>query len=317
MAISGQIVNVGDHIDVSYSGGVQRYEIPFTGLYQLEVWGAQGGGYNSYGGKGGYSKGYIKLSKSTLLEIVCGGVGLAPWGQGSGYVITNSGGYNGGGNACGGGAYATASGGGATHIANGNRGVLENYVNNKNEVLIVAGGGGGGTNPTSGHTYKQYGGSGGGLNGSSVTQGGTGGTQNTGGSNITIGGSVSDTTYASAKFGKGGEYVSGNTTEHWITCCGGGGGWYGGGCGIGTNYADANRAGGGGSGYIGGVPQITYKGIIYEPETSNGVNNGNGKATIRYVAKAFPEMYVGDVPVEGAYVGTEEVIGFYEGDITL
>ena len=50
------------------------------GEYMLEVWGSQGGNDTTYpetcfGGRGGYSKGTIKLSSKTTLYIYVGGAG--------------------------------------------------------------------------------------------------------------------------------------------------------------------------------------------------------------------------------------------------
>ena len=85
-----------------YTGAVQTFKVPATGNYKLEVWGAQGGdGLNpenqysneiGYGGRGGYSKGVIKLSEGDLLFIYVGGAGQS-------YVRGKhiSGGFNGGG----------------------------------------------------------------------------------------------------------------------------------------------------------------------------------------------------------------------------
>ena len=41
------------------TSGQYTFTAPETGTYKLEVWGAQGGGYNGNGGKGGYSKAII------------------------------------------------------------------------------------------------------------------------------------------------------------------------------------------------------------------------------------------------------------------
>ena len=57
--------------DYSCTKDVQYFNTPIAGRYILETWGAQGAGYDlpgntyaSYGGKGGYSKGVIKLKTS-------------------------------------------------------------------------------------------------------------------------------------------------------------------------------------------------------------------------------------------------------------
>lgn len=141
-----QVQEDGSETDFEYRGSVQVYEVLDTGYYLLEVWGAQGGhstGF-TYGElpKGGYSKGIIRLNRGEELYICVGGNGQRD-------------GYNGGTPPT---AYGGA-GGGATHIARySNRGTLEHYVDNKDEVLIVAGGGAGVDNWTSG-----YDGTGGGL----------------------------------------------------------------------------------------------------------------------------------------------------------
>lgn len=63
----------------NYTGGVQSYTIPTSGLYRLEVYGAGGDSFASfrnqyaYAGNGGYAKGYKYLEKGTVLYICCGG----------------------------------------------------------------------------------------------------------------------------------------------------------------------------------------------------------------------------------------------------
>ena len=52
--------------DYDYTGNVQEFTAPYSGQYQLEVWGAGGGGQHQaisagVGGLGGYSKGIINL----------------------------------------------------------------------------------------------------------------------------------------------------------------------------------------------------------------------------------------------------------------
>lgn len=45
-------------------GSVQTFTAPTTDSYTFEVWGAQGGNYDTYyGGLGGYSKGTVNLEK--------------------------------------------------------------------------------------------------------------------------------------------------------------------------------------------------------------------------------------------------------------
>ena len=70
----------------AYTGGQQTFNVPVTGTYKLEVWGAQGGTNTKTGGKGGYSVGTISLTSNTNIYVYVGG-------QPSSYT----GGYNGGG----------------------------------------------------------------------------------------------------------------------------------------------------------------------------------------------------------------------------
>lgn len=94
-----------------YKGSVQTYTVPYTGFYNFDVYGAQGGNYGSYsGGKGGRVTAKVWLKKGDVLTINVGGKN----------------GYNGGGDAT-----AYGNGGGLTSVAlNGT-------------TLLAAGGGGG------------------------------------------------------------------------------------------------------------------------------------------------------------------------------
>lgn len=83
-------------------GSVQTFTAPTTDSYTFEVWGAQGGNYDTYyGGLGGYSKGTVNLEKGTKLYIYVGGTPATNSsnrtavtggfnGGGSGYVYTSS-----------------------------------------------------------------------------------------------------------------------------------------------------------------------------------------------------------------------------------
>lgn len=241
-------LEMGWNKSFAYTGGVQEFDVPCTGLYKLEVWGAQG---NGAGGAGGYAVGHKVLNKDAKVYVVAGG-------QSSKY----NGGGNGGSDEYGNNYYA---GGGATHMAFVT-GTLRSigyasFVTDGNG-LIVAGGGGGGSragNDQAGY-YTQTGGTGGG------TSGGAGGQYPYSGSGRGAGG----TQTSGAVFGAGGS-TSGNGA-------GGGGGFYGG------YAASSASAGGGGSGWIGGVPEVTYKGTTYAPATTNGGNSGNGRAKITLIA---------------------------------
>lgn len=270
------ITKAGESQSYGYTGGVQSFTAPYDGLYKLEVWGASGTSNHGGAGMGGYTVGYILLKKGAVLHICCGG----------------SGGYNGGGSGTQNSDGLAGSGGGATHIAT-KSGLLSGLSSDRLTILCVAGGGGGDN-----YAYNTlcYGGSGGGTTGGSTSASqyknnppiSTGGSQ-------TDGGHVTNYDDDPGQFGKG----SGKR---------GGGGWYGG---TGGGYWGS---GSGGSGYIGGVPAITYKGVTYSPTTSNGVNSGNGSAKITLVEKSMPTTYYGDQSVEALYYGDFDVTGLFFGD---
>ena len=273
-------MQVNDYQEFSYTGTIQTFTVPNSGVYKLEVWGGKAGNSGSggstwQGGNGGKSTGYIKLKSGTVLYIVCGGQGAngSPQredGSRGGYTL-KQGGYNGGGNSYEG--YndypdprsAGASGGGATHIAL-ETGLLTAFENNQSKVLIVAGGGGGASARYYPNTSSSYGSSGG-------QGGGTSGGGNAFGQGQNGEAAVDD--------GGSGTYQRG-----------GGGGWSGGTKGV------------GGTGFIGNVPAITVSGVTYTPTTENGINNTSGKAKITLVSKQSVSLGGVDCDV---YLGTEDV----------
>lgn len=222
-----------------YSSNVQGVTIEQSGYYLLEVWGAQGGSYNSeyaQGGMGGYSKGYIYLNAGDTLFVHTGGAGS----YGTSLNSLSGGGANGGGNA----GYRGGAGGGATDIRIG----ADTLLNR----VIVAGGGGGAAVIDS--TYKANGGAGGGTYGidgeyydaTHLAYVGTGGMQIAGGG----GGSGISTEYNGSVgvFGVGGN--SANRNNNVNSNGAGGGGWYGGGGAGNGNSSSYAAGGGGGSGFI-------------------------------------------------------------------
>ena len=242
--------------DFPYTGNYVQFTIPQDGIYEFEVWGGSGGSAKvdslvAEGGLGGHSKGYKKMKKDEVVYVYNGGAanGTSPGTNGGayGYSYTNGRQYG-------------AGGGGATHVATkyGSLG-YSNGVNYSNRecVLIVAGGGGGGA-IDNGTIHK--GGDGGGERGGDGSGGALGGRQ------ISTGSSPSE------NFGMGDYYSSSGTASS-----GGGGGWFGG------NYGMRGESGAGGSGYVDGVAPFTHNGKYYPAETEAGVNEGNGRAFIRYV----------------------------------
>ena len=121
----------------AYTGKEDVYTASKTGEYQIEVWGASGGGASlSEGGMGGYSKATIKLLAGEKL-----------------YIHTGQKGEIGGGTTYGGGASANngnaGAGGGASWVTRTSN--AKNYVEKGTNLLVVAGGGGGkysGISPT-------------------------------------------------------------------------------------------------------------------------------------------------------------------------
>lgn len=99
------------NVTFRYSGASQTYTIPYTGIYTITAYGAQGGNYGGYtGGNGGSVKGQFWLKAG---EVVT-------------YTIGGQNGYNGGGSAD-----MFANGGGCTTVS-----ALK-------ETILIAGGGGG------------------------------------------------------------------------------------------------------------------------------------------------------------------------------
>lgn len=248
-----------------YTGSEQTYTVKLDGKYKLEVWGAQGGSYNSeyYGGYGGYSVGTIELKKNQMIYVYVGGQGTI-LNDNSDYI---PGGFNGGGRGANKDANViSTSGGGATHVAT-RSGLLSSLEGYKDNILIVSAGGGG-TSYQSG-TYSGVGGSGGGYIGSDGTntmtdyKPGAGGTQSSGGNS---GGGVANNQErgTSGSFGHGGNgnYYSG----------GGGAGLYGGGA---SNQSGA----GGGSSYIGNS-LLSDKSMYYYCSSSCNTSTDTSTKTV-------------------------------------
>ena len=215
----------GDVFNKTYSCTNAKVEETLPAdTYVLQVWGAQGGNYNTtyIGGKGGYSEGTLTLSASTKVYVYVGC-------QGSTYNSTtggtSAGGFNGGGSA------VTVSYSGTTSYVTGGGGATDIRIGEDSLYarVIVAGGGSGSSNNNSGY----YGG------GTSAGYGiaGYGATTTSAGTNGLFG------TGASA---------NPSSTNYKYASPGGGGGWYGGGS-SGTNRSDSTNYRtytGGGSGYV-------------------------------------------------------------------
>ena len=119
----------------SHTGSVQTATLA-AGSYEIEMWGADGGGTTGtnpsaavakLGGKGGYAKGTLTLTASTTLSIYVGGKGALEG-------LNVPGGFNGGGSSGTTTGAVCGSGGGASDVRIGG-----NALTNR---IIVAGGGG-------------------------------------------------------------------------------------------------------------------------------------------------------------------------------
>ena len=269
---------------MDYTGTIQTFTAPATGVYELQVWGAQGGTFDSSpGGKGGYATCRTNLTKDETIYIYVGGKG------GVGVQSGGAGGWNGGGK---GGTSAgiyhgSGGGGGATHISKVNNQVIGGGSGQcasleGTNYIIVAGGGGG-----AGHPYTSPGDGGG-------TEGGKG------------------TRYDHSTQSK----VTYSTYFYYSTSRS-----YGadGGNAVRSSAWDAEGAGGGGGGYYGGTSHHPYTNFPEEDcqdaggcggnsnyndafasnfSTTAGVRSGNGKAQISLVSiSATP------APVEATKVG--------------
>ena len=287
--IEGKVGKINYTTNFEYTGECTTYIAKSNGYYNLEVWGAQGGNYNTtyVGGLGGYSKGIVHLTKGTTLYVCVGGQPQT--------VTTASvavpGGFNGGGNGFNraySGTYTYGqAGGGATDIRIGQNSLYAR--------VIVAGGGSGSNNRISGYA-------GGGTSG--VTgQSGYAGTQTSAGT----GGS----------FGQGGSATTSGSNYRY-GASGGGGGFYGGGAG--TSYSDStnyDKYSGGGSGYVytsstassypsGCLLNSNY--YLASASTIQGINTGHGKAMITYLGK---EITIYDTSGANAPVLASNMIPVY------
>lgn len=143
-----------------YTGAAQEYLVPADGTYRIELWGASGGDiFPYYGGKGGYTDGYISLKKNQVLYFFVGGKGAKG----------TAGGFNGGGSLLSGQQSYGSSGGGATDVRLIG-GAWDSFEGLKSRIMVASGGGGANyRNITSDNDKILYGsgngGSGGGIRG--------------------------------------------------------------------------------------------------------------------------------------------------------
>ena len=267
-----------------YTGDYETFTAPYTGFYQVQLWGTQGGQANgTAGGKGAYTSGTIKLTRGDTLYVYVG-----QFVNGTSNVF----GFNGGGR----GSYSSNSeyngnGGGATDIRLVS-GTWDDETSLASRIMVAAGGGG----ANKWGKGSAPGGAGGaltGLNGRITYDSShgslvaaSGGTQISGGTAASGGGSGS--------FGKGGSSV--NYTSEWSYYAGGGGGYYGGGGGGSGDGIVSSAAGGSSyiSGYTGSVAIKSASDITPKEGCTDGTTNI--ECSYHYSGKLFtsPVMIAGN-----------------------
>lgn len=250
-------VEVKDPNFSTASPGVYTWTCSVTGVYRLEVWGAEGAAAGSFvGGRGAYIAGKMSIDAGTVLHLYVGGAG----------ALNGVGGTNGGGGLASGvsisASYLQAGGGGATDIMlDASKGAAPawNTDTHWNNRIMVAGGGGGALYFPASNAYAN-GGEGGAYNGGNGGGAvyGRGGTQS-------AGGAAGGTNGNAGSKGCGGTYKGSGAVGM------GGGGYYGGGCG-GDN--STHGSGGGGSSYISSNITLITK--------EAGNHSGNGAVSITY-----------------------------------
>ncbi|MCR4581170.1 MAG: InlB B-repeat-containing protein, partial [Bacilli bacterium] len=287
---------VGDVFEFEYTGSEQTFTVNCPGQYQLEVWGAQGGGNDpdsntgSRAGKGGYTKGITEINiAGTELYVYVGQAGktvnswtVGGWNGGGGAVYTGN---------------ALGTGGGATDIRLV-PGSWDDFSSLRSRIIVAGAGGGADDTGSASGTYHskisgefaspggndndESGGAGGGLNGGGAV---TSGYEANYGYGTQISGGYSNV-------GANGGFGYGGGTSNSGDYGGGGGGYYGGGSG-GANY----QGGGGGSSYVSGydgcdTTYLDYQKIgndnltFTDVSLEQGVRKGDGYAKITVVSLA-------------------------------
>ena len=287
-------------------GGIQEWNVPTSGSYIIEAWGASGGdgtiagdghglaphaSSNRYGGKGRYVKITTTLTQGTVIYILVGQGGHRNYtrcgGGGGGTFVTTAKGSSAstsdilviaGGGGGGGRGYNGATGQSPeinARLVGANGGYSRDYHTNGN--INLGGTGGSGGQYASGGTRRGQGSTGGGGFLSDGTIGYYSRTQDVGKSFRSGGlggqGSVSGTDY--------GGFGGGGSQPHQNHVGGGGGGGYNGGA-PGGNYNGA-WSGGGGSSYAAVTPDIDIEWADTPPRRSIVSGPGrHGKVSITF-----------------------------------
>lgn len=247
-----------------YTGKEETFVAPVAGKYKLQVWGAQGYSVNSYnGGYGAYSTGIVELEAGDKLYVNVGEQGKGGSKTGSTYSSYPNGGLGKGND----GVTSVGSGGGSTNITLTSGSLSSTSTSN----ILIVGSGGGAAIWTTNSYWAGYGGSGGGISGSSGKSAALGASYTSGGGATQAAGGSAGNDANAGSFGAGGS-CSGNN------CSGGGGGFYGGGGSWGSGA-------GGGSGYIGN--SLLTKKVMYCYECSES-SNANTKTISTSKVSEYP-----------------------------
>lgn len=257
-------------MEFAYGTSYQRFLIPASGIYEFQLWGAQGGDAEytpsggdkivAPGGKGGYVKVYKKIKKGDYIYFAIGQKPTDPnnvgsYGGGYGRTANSNTGAGGGG--------ATAVSLGysfnpneSAHSSSSN--TQSNLYNNRNRAIAVAGGGGGGG--IEGNTAE------------GIHPGGyAGGEKGQNGSGGALAGEQASHAYYEYD-GFGGYY--GNSS---YGMSGGGCGWFGG------YYGTYGQSGAGGSSYVMNSATFTFRGVKYKTANQSNNNEGHGHIHLRFV----------------------------------
>ena len=259
---------------------VEEFKTPVAGDYQIECWGAQGGGVPSYpGGKGSYTKGSISLD-GVMLYVVVGQIG--------GYEEAFNNGFPGL-------LYFYFSGGGATDIRlNNKNGNWNDFVSRKSRIMVAASGGGSVI-----YYSSQQGMPGGSLSGFSGTNSGSDGIAATPGVQTSCG--KAGTGFHSHGYkGIGFGIVDYQTSEDHISMGSAGNGYYCGG--VGNHGAGTVGVGATGSCFISGHPGCD---AIKESSTENAIVHTGQPNHYSGLVFTDTEMIDGQSPMPSPKGGTE------------
>ena len=259
---------------------VEEFTTPVAADYQIECWGAQGGGGSSYpGGKGSYTKGSISLN-GVMLYVVVGQIG--------GYEEAFNNGFSGL-------LDFYLSGGGATDIRlNNKNGNWKDFVSRKSRIMVAASGGGSVI-----YYSSQQGMPGGSLSGFSGTNSGSDGIAATPGVQTSCG--KAGTGFHSHGYkGIGFGIVDYQTSEDHISMGSAGNGYYCGG--VGNHGAGTVGVGATGSCFISGHPGCD---AIKESSTENAIVHTGQPNHYSGLVFTDTEMIDGQSPMPSPKGGTE------------